>query len=95
MFEILHCLLVRLSSAPRRKRSQIAAPAGLGIFLSGIQAILSGFKFSYHNDSSQIQLLLDFLVRAAFRAALRRDDELRLRAADVACRDRDLGDAAA
>jgi len=46
--EILHCTFVRLRLLPRREGSKIAPLARLGIFLLGVQSIVSRFKFPNH-----------------------------------------------
>ena len=39
--EELHGALVPFSGAPRRERAEVASPAGLRIFLSGVESIFS------------------------------------------------------
>ena len=47
-FEILHCALMGFGLAERRKSSQVAAFAGLRVFLARIQSVLTGFQFANH-----------------------------------------------
>jgi len=51
MFEILDCSFVGLGGIPGRKRSEIAALAGLCIFLTRVKTILAVFQFSDHDSS--------------------------------------------
>jgi hypothetical protein len=48
--EKLYGALVGLSFFSRRKGAQIAALAGFGILLAGIETVLAGREFADHND---------------------------------------------
>ena len=48
MLEILNGFLVRLSRVSCREGPEISTFAGLGIFLTRVQAILSRFQFPNH-----------------------------------------------
>jgi len=48
MFEILHRAFVSLCGFLCTECAKVAAPAGFGILLARIQAVLSGFQFLNH-----------------------------------------------
>ncbi len=73
--EVLHRTLMLLRRLPRAESSKVAAFASLCILLARVQAIPTGFQFSYHRNSRapQNQPFVRrwlFLVRLALTAAL-------------------------
>jgi hypothetical protein len=49
-FEVLNRALVCLGFFARSESSQVAALAGLGIFLAGVEAVLAGRQFADHSE---------------------------------------------
>jgi hypothetical protein len=70
-FKVLHRALMRLGLLKRSKRSQVAAFAGLRIFLARIQTILARLQFANHAlpQNSIIQMIVG-RQRVAFRIEL-------------------------
>src|SRR5579864_9431940 len=54
-FEVLHRALMGFGLVERRKSSQVAALAGLRIFLARIQTISAGFQFANHLVITTVQ----------------------------------------
>src|SRR5579863_5229391 len=90
MFEVLHGPLARFRCSSGRKGPKIFSFPGFSVFLARIKTIFSAAQFSNHDfeyrESNALYIsYAAFRVRLAFSADAWREAGPRFRAADLAC----------